>query len=98
MNETIAAELTALRGQIDAVDEQLMVLLGRRFRLTDQVGELKARYRLDAVDPAREHSQMERIRALAVAAGVAPALATTLLRLVIDEVVDRHHTIANRSL
>ena len=96
--EAVSAELTALRAQIDALDEQLIALLGRRFQFTDQVGELKARYQLDAVDPAREHSQMERIRERAVAAGVAPALAQRLLRLVIDEVVEKHRAIRNRSL
>jgi len=93
MDEIPRAELSALREQIDAADAELIALLGRRFRLTDQVGRLKARHRLDAVDPAREQSQMERIRELAVAAGVAPALAQKLLRLVIDEVVGNHRAI-----
>lgn len=87
------AELAALRAQIDAVDEQWIALLGRRFQLTDQVGRLKAAHRLDAADPTREQNQMERIRELAAAAGVAPTLAEQLLRRVIDAVVDNHRAI-----
>lgn len=98
MSETFRAQLSALRVQIDAVDEQLIALLGQRFRLTDQVGQLKARHQQGAVDPAREQSQMERIRELAVAAGVAPALAENLLRAVIDEVVENHRAIRRRAL
>ncbi|WP_203564099.1 chorismate mutase [Deefgea sp. CFH1-16] len=35
------AELIALREQIDALDQQLFVLLAERFQVTAQVGELK---------------------------------------------------------
>lgn len=93
IDEAVTAELAALRAQIDRTDEQLIELLARRFRCTDQVGQLKYRHRLTAVDPLREQQQMARIRQLADAAGVAPALAEQLLRAVIDTVVDNHRRI-----
>ena len=93
IDPSVTAELAALRVQIDLADEQLIALLGRRFQLTDQVGRLKHRHGMVAVDPAREQRQMERIRALAEQAGVAPNLAARLLREVIDEVVENHRRI-----
>lgn len=75
-------ELAGLREQIDAVDADLVELLGRRFELTRQVGWLKAGSGLASLDSGREHSQNARFDGLAEAAQVAPAL----VRQVFDDV------------
>ena len=51
---------------------------------------------MDLVDPQRESQQVERIRRLAEEAGVPPALAETILREVIDTVVDHHTRLRER--
>jgi chorismate mutase len=73
-----------------------MLLLGVRFRCTDMLGELKTNHGMDLVDPVRETQQVERIRRLAEEAGVPPALAETILREVIDTVVDNHTRLRER--
>ena len=83
-------DLDALRAEIDAVDERLIQVLAERFRLTRRVGRLKVERDLASVDPAREKSQIARIRRLAAAAGLDEDLAETVLRTVIGQVVSDH--------
>ena len=47
-------ELDALRGSIDNIDAALIHLLAERFKCTQKVGRLKARFALPPADPARE--------------------------------------------
>ena len=95
-NDTSKAELASLRAEVDEIDQQIMLLLGVRFRCTDMIGELKRELGMDLVDPQREEQQVERIRRLAQEAGVPPALAETILREVIDTVVDHHTRLRER--
>ncbi|MNS56197.1 T-protein [compost metagenome] len=95
-NESPKAELASLRAEIDEIDQQIMLLLGVRFRCTDMLGELKTNHGMDLLDPVRESQQVERIRRLAEEAGVPPALAETILREVIDTVVDNHTRLRER--
>ncbi|KOF52530.1 chorismate mutase [Achromobacter sp. DMS1] len=91
-----SADLAALRAEIDEIDQQIILLLGVRFRCTDQLGEIKHTHGLDLVDPKREAHQVARIRRLAEEAGVPPALAETILREIIDTVVDAHARLRDR--
>ncbi|AUA58489.1 T-protein [Achromobacter spanius] len=95
-NESPKAELASLRAEIDEIDQQIMLLLGVRFRCTDMLGELKTNHGMDLLDPVRESQQVERIRRLAEEAGVPPALAETILREVIDTVIDNHTRLRER--
>lgn len=90
------AELASLRAEIDEIDQQIILLLGVRFRCTDMIGELKQTNDMDLVDPVREEQQIQRIRRLAEEAGVPPSLAETILREVIDTVVDHHTRLRER--
>ncbi|HYG41626.1 MAG TPA: chorismate mutase [Bordetella sp.] len=89
-SEATQSELAALRAEIDEIDQQIMLLLGVRFRCTDMIGELKQAHGLDPADPQRAAQQLDRIRHLAIDAGVPPDLAATLLRAIIDTVVEHH--------
>ncbi|MBV7485632.1 chorismate mutase [Bordetella sp. BOR01] len=89
-SEATQSELAALRAEIDEIDQQIMLLLGVRFRCTDMIGELKQAHGLDPADPQRAAQQIDRIRHLAIDAGVPPDLAATVLRAIIDTVVDHH--------
>jgi len=95
-NDSPKAELASLRAEVDEIDQQIMLLLGVRFRCTDMIGELKRDLGMDLVDPQREEQQVERIRRLAQEAGVPPALGETILREVIDTVVDHHTRLRER--
>lgn len=96
MDADVSAELLRLRGSIDNMDAALIHLLAERFKITQQVGHLKARYGLPPADPAREARQIERLRSLAVEARLDPEFAEKFLTFVVAEVV-RHHETLQRS-
>jgi chorismate mutase len=93
MEPAVAAELLRLRGSIDNMDAALIHLLAERFKITQQVGHLKAEYGLPPADPAREAQQIERLRSLAVEAKLDPEFAEKFLTFVVAEVVRHHETL-----
>lgn len=88
------AELTRLRGSIDNIDAAIVHMLAERFKCTQEVGRLKAEYRLPPADPGREREQIERLRVLAESARLDPAFAEKFLNFIIAEVIRHHETIA----
>jgi chorismate mutase len=96
VNDVVAAELRRLRDSIDNMDAALVHLLAERFKITQQVGELKARHGLSPADPNREAHQIARLRTLAADAKLDPEFAEKFLNFVVAEVV-RHHEAAQRN-
>ncbi len=96
-DEDALQELLRLRSSIDNLDAALVHLLAERFRCTQQVGRLKAAHNLPAADPAREASQITRLRRLAEEAHLDPAFAEKFLNFIIEEVVRHHKAIAQQS-
>ncbi|HEX8603968.1 MAG TPA: chorismate mutase [Pseudoduganella sp.] len=92
-------ELRALRSSIDNLDTALIHLLAERFKTTRKIGEYKLAHNLPPVAPERENAQIERIRNIAIQAGLEPELAQGILEFIIREVVARHRNLkpeANR--
>jgi len=89
-------ELLRLRDSIDNIDAALIHMLAERFKCTKLVGELKARQGLPPADPAREASQIARLRALAKAAKLDPDFAEKFLTFIVQEVI-RHHEAIKRN-
>ncbi|RRJ87002.1 chorismate mutase [Gulosibacter macacae] len=87
--------LAGLRRSIDNFDAALIHILAERFRCTQRVGELKAAHDLPASDPAREATQVARLRELAREADLDPEFAEKFLTFVIAEVINHHERIAN---
>ncbi|MFN6934947.1 MAG: chorismate mutase [Tsuneonella sp.] len=90
MTETADPVLAAYRKSIDNFDAALVHILAERFRITQAVGEYKARAALPPADPGREAAQIARLRALAEEAHLDPEFSEKFIRFVIDEVI-RHH-------
>jgi chorismate mutase len=95
VDESVAAELGRLRDSIDNMDAALVHLLAERFKITQQVGELKAVHGMPPADPERESRQIARLRGLAVEAKLDPEFAEKFLTFVVAEVV-RHHEAAQQ--
>lgn len=89
------AQLASFRRSIDNIDAALIHILAERFRITQAVGQYKAKTSLPPADPAREAKQIERLRALAAEADLDPEFSEKFLRFIIDEVI-RHHQRARR--
>lgn len=83
-------ELERLRASIDNMDAILLHTLAERFKLTQQVGVLKATHDLPPADKAREARQIERLRTLSEESGLDPAFAEKFLNFIVAEVI-RHH-------
>ncbi|MEO6152981.1 MAG: chorismate mutase [Croceibacterium sp.] len=91
LDETAAdTVLASFRKSIDNIDAALIHMLAERFRITQAVGEYKARAKLPAADPVREQRQVARLRALAEDADLDPEFSEKFIRFVIEEVI-RHH-------
>lgn len=88
--------LAGYRKSIDNIDAALIHMLAERFRITQAVGEYKARVTLPPADPAREERQIERLRSLSEEANLDPEFGEKFLRFIIDEVI-RHHENARNS-
>jgi chorismate mutase len=89
-NMNDADTLSHFRDSIDNIDAALVFMLAERFKITQAVGEFKARSSLPPADPAREEKQIERLRQLARDAKLDPDFTEKFLRFIIDEVI-RHH-------
>ncbi len=96
-DEDALRELRRLRSSIDNLDAALVHLLAERFKCTQQVGLLKAAHHLPPADPAREATQITRLRELAADAHLDPAFAEKFLNFIIEEVVRHHKAIARES-
>ena len=83
-------ELLRLRNSIDNLDAALIHLLAERFKCTKAVGEYKAQHNLPPADPAREQTQIARLRKLAQDAKLDPDFAEKFFNFVVKEVI-RHH-------
>ena len=83
-------DLQNLRSQIDEIDSELITLLAKRFKVTEQVGILKRENGSPAQDPAREAAQFEKLTNLANHAGLDPEAALAIWRTMIDQVIKRH--------
>lgn len=82
--------LAGYRKSIDNIDAALIHMLAERFRITQAVGEYKARVTLPPADPEREQKQIARLRRLSEEADLDPEFSEKFLRFIIDEVI-RHH-------
>ena len=82
--------LAGYRKSIDNIDAALIHMLAERFRITQAVGEYKAKAQLPPADPAREAAQIQRLRSLAEESQLDPEFSEKFIRFVIDEVI-RHH-------
>ncbi|MXO84935.1 chorismate mutase [Altererythrobacter aurantiacus] len=84
------AQLETYRRSIDNIDAALIHILAERFRITQAVGEYKAKAQLPPADPGREQAQIARLRQLAEDSQLDPEFSEKFLRFIIDEVI-RHH-------
>ena len=87
--------LAGFRKSIDNIDAALIHILAERFRITQAVGEYKAKTALPPADPGREQEQIARLRRLAEESQLDPEFSEKFLRFIIDEVI-RHHERAQK--
>ena len=89
-------QLNQFRDSIDNLDAILIHTLAERFRLTKEVGKLKAMHNMPPADKNREARQIERLRQLAQQSGLDPAFAEKFLNFIVAEVIRHHEQIRGR--
>ncbi|NRB78017.1 MAG: chorismate mutase [Saccharospirillaceae bacterium] len=89
-------ELEEYRKSIDNIDNAIISMFAERFKVTNKVGEFKAKNALPAKDEAREQKQFLRIVELANTYGLDAEFAKAMLTTVIGNVVENHKKIANK--
>jgi chorismate mutase len=92
-SQKVPDELLALREQIDSIDEDMLDLLARRFKVTARVGELKAEVGLDSMDSVREQEKLDRLRSLAQDKSLNSEFILDLFQTLFDEVVKNHRNL-----
>lgn len=85
--------LEEYRRSIDNLDAALIALLAERFKITKKVGLYKAQHNLPEQDIQREHAQLAKIEELSQQAGLRPEVACSVLRMIIDHVIEEHKEI-----
>jgi chorismate mutase len=58
---TVEDEITSLRKRIDAIDEQIMILLSKRINISKEIGKTKKRLHKPILDTNREKIIYNRI-------------------------------------
>ena len=90
---TDAPELEALRAAIDAVDAEILWLVGKRIELVLQIAEYKRSRALPVYDPARERTVIDRL------IGLAPStLDAQLVRRVFERIIDESRRIEQHQI
>lgn len=78
-------QLSQLRDQIDAVDQQILTLLEQRLSLVAQVGEVKSEHGVPIYAPDREAAMLASRRKEAQEKGISPDLIEDILRRIMRE-------------
>jgi len=93
----VPSELLQLRESIDHIDAEIIAALARRFAVTEQVGQLKARHDLESVDPVREQQKLQRLRHQAEQQGINADFVRSLFQQIFDEVVKNHRQLRKQA-
>tara|TARA_B100001029_G_C15057915_1_gene455885 strand:+ start:1006 stop:1296 length:291 start_codon:yes stop_codon:yes gene_type:complete len=86
-------QLLEARRIIDEIDSKLIEILDERFRLTREVGLLKAEHKLDPVDKTREVEKLAKLRSLCDKKTLNPDFIEELFSSIMEEVVKNHQSI-----
>lgn len=84
-------QLDELRKQIDDIDSQLVELLAKRAKVTQQVGEYKSKTGMPIYAPDREAQLIAKRREQAEQRGIPPALVEDLLRRIMRDSYQTQH-------
>ena len=79
------------RAQLDAIDEQIVELLGKRFEVVRAIGDYKRAHRLPIRDPGRESEIVRRLGELARAHQVDPQLVDNIYELIFESARSSQH-------
>lgn len=77
-------DLTQLRKKIDAIDEQLLLLLSQRVQVCQTIGSTKKVHGLPVYDARREQEVYRRVKEKAIQLGLAPVQIEAIYREIVN--------------
>jgi len=77
-------KLAELRGEIDAINQELIVSLGRRTEIARQIARIKKKLGLPILDTSRESEIKDEARRLARAYRISPAIVEEMFDLLLE--------------
>ena len=89
-------ELPLLRQKIDEIDDRIVELISERFKITDEIGSLKADSSAPAVDAARERHIISRLIEKSRNLSLNPDLISSIFKSILSEVVLKHQQISRQ--
>ena len=92
-NQLANKQLLEARQKIDDIDSKLIETLDERFRLTWDVGLLKAENKLDPLDKVREAEKLAKLRSLCNKNTLNPDFIEEIFSRIMEEVVKNHQSI-----
>ena len=92
-NQLANKQLLEARQKIDEIDSKLIETLDERFRLTWDVGLLKAENKLDPLDKVREAEKLAKLRSLCNKNSLNPDFIEEIFSRIMEEVVKNHQSI-----
>lgn len=89
-------KLEKLRAEINKIDKDIVLLLGRRFKLVKKVASFKKKNNLLMEDKSREKEVIKKVKQVGSDIGVDSAWLTKVFRLIIKESKKEQKTIQDR--
>ena len=84
-------DLSTLRQEIDEIDDQIVELISKRFKVTDEIGLVKANNFSPAADTGREDQILSRLEERSLKLSLDPELISSIFRSIFAEVVKKHN-------
>lgn len=78
-------KLEDCREKIDKIDKEIMILLGRRFKIVKKVAFFKKRNNLRIEDKSREKEVLEKVKTIGTEVEISHTWLLKLFRLIIQE-------------
>lgn len=86
-------ELEKLRKEIDCLDEKMLSLLAKRFRVTRKIGLLKKESSLEPQDNQREIEIIQKMTHLGQKLEIEPIFVQKFFFLIFQQVIEEHRKI-----
>lgn len=83
------SEIELLRREIDRINQDIIKLIKRRFKITDRITDIKKRNNLKFRDPFREKSQIIFLRNLAKKHGMDEDVVANIFQIIFTQVVKK---------
>ncbi len=82
--------LKELRIDLNRIDDKILDLLIERFKITNEVGDYKAKNAMPPINEDREKAIFDSLTEKAISRDLNPDLILKVWRDIIDEVIDNH--------